>query len=677
MGLYSALELGTVDDFWRAKYGTVECPPEAQNIWRLALTKQSRESYTFFASNFCSVADKRGHLVKLIPFAGQAIHRVCLDSQLRAGLPGRLVEVKARQLGLTVENIGRGLHYSLDENKRALFLVDDEDVAAEQATRLGTMLNGLPGFLQPMRRIQNLKHLVFDNPNPKDRAKNPGLVSQAQITVPSSFRGVPPGFVCISEYAHMLPERQLAVQSGLISAMPLTPYSILIIDTTPNGIDESYYPMVMEAVEANPKWSRRLQDWKGELRAQDVLDGILGVPDCVAKGYPGVMVPMICAWYRHEEYSARSKTTPHGEMRPMTKAQKAETETTLGKISMYGGEEELELRDRYGVCLERLWWRRRKIDGYKFPTEEMRLLTFRQEFMSTIESAFVDSGAAPFDRASMDALARMERRPSAIGLFRSENEFEHWEWMGESIGNHRDPNPWHEIRLYAPPQNGEKYTMGVDTNIAYESADSDATVAQVVRFRDNKVVATYEARVPSHLLIDQLYYLYRWYFNCYYAIETAGIGYDLVRRCIERGMSNVHYYKRYDADYPEPTKYPGWETNKITRPFMDQTLLEMLCHRNPGTGKVEPLCTVPDAQTIKEIRGLSRQPSGAFKSSRGHDDHVDALEVAWCIGQDPYSGLRRINPEEAAKLKPEFESNFAMLLGRAKHDRNHPDLASL
>jgi hypothetical protein len=663
--LYRPDERTDVNGFFRSKFKTDECPQGHENIWRLALTAQVHDSYEFFASNFCTIANKAGELTTLKPFVGQAIHRVTLDSQLRAGLPGRLVEVKARQLGWTMENIARGLHYCLDENSRSMMLVDNEDVAQEQARRLGTMLNGLPGWMQPMRRIQNLKHLIFDNPNPKDRLTNPGLESAYQITVPASMRGVPQGFVCVSEYAFMDLDRQAIVQQGVFSAAPMTPRSIIIIDTTPNGMDDSYYEMVMEAVEDNPKWTRRIEGWKGELTAQDVYDGVLGVPDTVAKGYPGVYVPAICPWRLHPEYSAKSKATPLGELRPLTKAQRAETESTLGKLSKYGGDEETHLQKKYQISTERLFWRRRKIDGYKLPTEEMSLLTFRQEFLSDIESAFVDSGSAPFDRASMDALARQLREPLAVGLFRDYDKFDH-----------NSENSWQQIRIYAPPQNGERYTMGVDTNVAFESPDSDASVAQVVRWRDNKIVATYEARVDAHTLLQQLDYLYRWYFNCYYAIETAGMGYQLIRWAIDKGMSNCHYYKRYDADYPEPTKFPGWETKQNTRPLMDQTFTALLCNRNRETGKAEPEIIIPDAKTQKEIKGLTRTPTGSFKSSRGHDDHYDALCIALCIARDPYSGLTRPRDEDQDEKRREFEERFYAMT-RAPSTRNRPDLSSI
>lgn len=1035
--LYDPLERTDVAGFLTARFGSVDIPSDQANLARLAITSHVHDSYTFFASNFLHTFDKGGKNVLMKPFVGQAIHRVSLDSQLRAGLPGRLVEVKARSLGWTTENLGRALHFILDENRRAFVLVDDEDVATEQATKFNTMLNGLPAWMQPMRRIQNMKHLWFDNPNPKDRLANPGLNSISQITVPSSFRGVNGAlFVCISEYAHMDEARQEAVNIGLISALGNNPYAVLIIDTTPNGPGDSYHEMVMEAVEDNPRWTRRIENHKGEVSAEEVLEGFFGIPDCVEKGRPGKMVPAICPWRYHEEYTVRDKQHPLGQIARFTKELRGELESTLGNVAKYGGEEEVELRDKYGVSIERLFWRRCQIDNYKFPTDEQKLLAFRQEFLScieegqrvstarglipieqavvgdvtpegpvravhdfgtkpivelttksgrvirctgnhwmltpegdvqaenmlgkefvfqkpmfpkepytltydgfanttvsltvgpdlgrllgyymadgwyigttvgfacdirdqdvvediralikrcfgldagyrkvseggcilqvsdgrlrplfqglgiiqetrgnasgwkrkvcvpeviwrspqavvreflrgyfegdgwrspsgnnvkcfakdtafcrdlqvlllgfgipsylssalkqlgngeysgcelrmrvlasklfvdrigfasrrkseraplpkpkrgkglgrpakdsfdtdevvsvvhtgefghvydltiegrhyygvngltvhnTIESAFVDSGTTPFPRDSLDALERGKQVPLAVGLFEGEDRFEWWEQRGDPITHvHRDPNPWQQIRIYAGPQNGEKYTMGVDTDVAYESEDSDSTVAQIVRVRDCKIVATYEAKVGSHELIKQLLCLYRWYFNCYYAVETAGMGYDLQRRCVsDAKMSNVHMYKRYDAQDPEPTRYPGWDSQMpFVRPMMDQKLLEYVCHRDRETGKAAPLCIIPDAKTLKEIRGLLRQPSGAFKAKNGHDDHVDALEIAWCIADDPYSGISRKTPDDGGEMRQEFEQRFRWVTGEARNP-NRPSLANL
>ncbi|HEY8311317.1 MAG TPA: hypothetical protein VIG47_12210, partial [Gemmatimonadaceae bacterium] len=88
--LYRPDERTDVPGFLRAKYGTDEPPKGHENMWRMALTGQIHDSYEFFASNFVYIVDKQGDLTTLRAFVGQAIHRVALDSQLRAGLPGRL-----------------------------------------------------------------------------------------------------------------------------------------------------------------------------------------------------------------------------------------------------------------------------------------------------------------------------------------------------------------------------------------------------------------------------------------------------------------------------------------------------------------------------------------------------------------------------------------------------------
>lgn len=653
-----------VDEFARYKFGTVDCPPGHEDIWQLAYTEQFVRSPLFAIRNFFYIADKNQQLVHMDPFSGQALLDVILEAQRRAGLPGRVCSIKFRQMGNTLYCIARCLHYCLDENKRGFILVDDENVAREQATRLGTMLNGLPRWLQPHRRIQNLTHIVFENPNAKERLEDPGLNSAIQTTVPASFRGVAPGFVVIGEYAHMAEDRQEAVQTGIISASALNPNYVVVIDTTPNGFDGFYEPLASEAVEMNPKWMRRIETWKGEISAAQVLDGVLGIPDVVLKGRAGAFVPHFWPWRLHEEYSCRSKFTPRGELPRLTAAQRAETESTLGKMAQYGDDEEKEYKERWDVSTERLFWRRCKIDSYGFPTKEMKLLTFRQEFGNSVESMFIDSGSAPFDRDSIDAWQRQVREPAVVGLMRGIDEFDH-----------HAGNEYQQVRLYAPPRNGFRYVMGVDTDIAYESPDSDATVGMILRWPDFKICAAYEARVPSFFVRQQLYWLYRWYFDCYYAIETAGMGYDLVRSCIDMGMHNVHYWKRYDMAFPEESRFPGWQTDQRSRPLMDQTFTELACHRDPNSGKPDPLLTICDEKTLKEIRGLTRQPTGAFKSSRGHDDHYDALCIALCIARDPYSGLVVTREAEKRQARAEFESWFRG--GGPRSDRSHPDLANI
>lgn len=665
--LYAPDELLTPGAFLAKKFGTATpSSPEVFAQYRMAEVRQFYESPVYAISGYMKTADKAHNLVPLHPFVGQAILDTCVECQRRRGFPQRIVEVKPRQVGWTAWLLARALFNAMHFNRRSLVLVDDEDVADSYSARVGTMINALPLFLQPQRRIQNLKHVLFDNPNAKDRIENPGLNASLQITVPSPMRGIPPSFAIISEYAFMDPQRQLAVTAGLLPAIPLSEHTCVIIDTTPNGYDEFYYQTVMEAMESNEKWVRRIENAPDTLTAADVFAGALGEPDHPEHGYVLAFAP----WRIHEEYTTKTKETPRGELRMPPKKTWAEFLEDVGQNPKYGCEDELELRERYKCTDGRLYWRRAKIDSYPMPTQELRLLTFRQEFALTVNSAFVESGKTPFDRECLNVVLAQEREPLARGIMRRGEK--------DVIGIDQTwSSPWQEVRIYAGPQSDEQYAMGIDTNNSYESMEADATVAQIVRFSDHKTVATYTARVPDHILREQLFMLYRFYNNPYYAVELKGSGVSLQRTLIEMGMRHVYYWKRLDADpdETEPTKYPGWETTSKTRPMMDATLIEYICHRDPATNRPAPLVTIPDAYTLRELTGITRTNSGSLKAKPGnHDDHVDALTIAWCIMRDPYGGFRTKHTGPTHEEKTEFDRLFR---GMVSPRRNRPDLAYL
>jgi hypothetical protein len=663
--LFQPWELGSVADMLRGRFGTDTVPTD-DRAWKGAEIKSFLDSSVYALRNYMMTADpSTGRLSTLDPYTGQAILAVAKNSQKRRELPQYILEMKPRQVGWTTWILGDGLHTAMHPNRKCLILVDDEDVADEKSVQLGTMINSLPRIMQPMRRIQNLKHLVFDNPNPKQRIENPGLNSNLQITVPSSFRGNTPHFLALSEFAFYNDDVLAQVTQGLIPAMALSELTCVYIDTTPNGFDDYYYPMAMESIERNKKWIRRIEKARN-LTAQQVLDGALGEPDRPDAGF----VPAVSFWFMHEAYTTRDDN-PRGQLPRLSASKRGELEADLGRNTRYGGAEEVDLRDEKGVSLQRLYWRRRKIDSYELPTPELKLLTFRQEFTSSIHSMFVTYGNSPFDRESLDALMRQEREPIAVGRLERGDD--------NRIGIRTSAaNEWLRINFYAPPEQGQQYTMGVDCGVAYESPTSDASVAQILRFSDYKVCATLIGRVPDYILREQLYLLYQWYMHCYYAVELKGIGYQLMRSLVDMGASNYYSWKRLDAELPEPSRYPGWETSAKTRPIMDETMVELISHRNRETNACEPNIIIPDAYTLREIQSLARQPSGAVKSSSGHDDAYDALAIAACIAQDPYGGLHK----KGANVAPtrEERSDFNRLFKTTvfgRRDRNHPDLSRI
>jgi hypothetical protein len=658
---------------WTRKFGHDTPKPEEYEQFRYAETEAFDSSALFAMRNYFVIENKRGEFVKLNPWSGQLMLHVAIESQRKLARRQMVVEIKPRQIGWTSYLLGRGLWTALKPNMRASILVIEEKVADELSKKLATIYNQLPNHLRPMKRIDNLKFVVFDNPNNIDRQANPGLNSSVYIGVPSAQRGRTPHYVVASEYAFWDAAKQDEFMTGLVGAMPLDDSACVIIDTTPNGHDEGYEPLAMEAIERNPKW---VKSWESKevWTPEQIMQGALGQPDRPKGGY----VPAFWPWFKHEQYTTKDES-PFGELPKMDKKEWEETKSTLGKLSRYGNDEEELLTKHYGVSIPRIFWRRRKIDSYfttsNIKDERLRILVFSQEYASSWKDCFVDYYQSPFDSLALDYIKKHHGKlPSARGLLRKEGSkiVLDTEWQSDH----------EELRVYAGPQTDERYVMGVDTQIAFDSDEADSTVAQVLRVRDRKIVATYEAKVPSYRLRNQLKLIYDWYNHPYYAIETEGIGYGLVRECIDLGMWNTYYWKRLDRDIPEDSKFPGWETNHKTRSIMEQALIECIAHRD-GNDRPDPLVRITDIPTIEELESLKRDSSGKLAAgSRKHDDHVFALMICLAIMREasfPYStDLPENKRDKRVEQKREVNSLIKQWgsFGQTS-DRNRPDLKDL
>jgi hypothetical protein len=650
-------------EYLESRFGKQYPDPSEFNAWRTAETEGFLKSALFAIENYFVTETKAGELVPLELRVGQCLLHVCIESQLKLGLRQQIVEIKPRQVGWTTYGLARGFWRACHPNMRVSIFVLEEKVADELSKKLATFYNNLPTHLRPMKRIDNLKFVTLDQPNAAERTTNPGLNSSIFIGVPSPQRGRTPHLVVASEYAFWSSDMQMDFQTGLVAAMPLGPEACIIIDTTPNGHDESYEPLVMEALENNPKW---VKSWsrKGIPTKEDVLFGKLGQPDHPERGY----VPVFQPFFWHEEYTTKDES-PLGELPRLTVSQKKEIEGNIGKLSKYGNDEEKELRDKYGVSIYRLWWRRRKIDSYKsLADERLRLLAFRQEYAADWSSCFVDYDLSPFDPLALDYLARNVKTPAARGILRD---------TGLRIEVDVTWNSEHEdVRIYAPPSGTDNYVMGVDTQIAYDSDEADSTVAMVMRVRDWKVVAVYQAKAPQYRIREQIRLLYKWYNNAYTAIETEGIGYGLVRELYDLGVTNQYYWKRLDNDMPKETTYLGWETNYKTRAGLEQGIIEALAHRTPD-GKPDPLVIIPDHETVRELQTVKRDSSGNIKaSSRAHDDHFMALGICLRIMADSSFPYRSGNRKNEVRMEMNaLIRELAPNLGPSR--RNNPSLDDL
>lgn len=634
--------------------------------------KQFYVSPTFAIRNFLYTVDKEADLVAIDPWVGQTILDLCQESQRRAGRAQRVIEIKARQLGWTTYNLGKAFWAALHPRMKVGMLVNDDDVAAAMMQKVGEMYNNLPGWMRPMKRIDNPKQLVLDNPDPRTRDENPGLGSQIIITVPNSLRGFTPNYFIWSEMAFTAEDKMDLVFEGVIGGMGKHKKSCVIIDTTPNGHDEYYKPMVEEAVERNPKWVKAWER-KGAPTREDVINGILGQPDDLSD-----WVPAFCPWHWHEEYTTQDEH-PAGQLPPLSPEEVQHIRATLGKLEKYGGAEEIELVERFGVSIYRIAWRRSKINDLKGSDQWERLLKFRQEYPTTWYGGFVNFGRGVFSARGLEKLAYFDpqkpkygvREPLARGMLRRDDK-------GKIFLSQRADTHWGEVRIWALPERGEEYVMGVDTSIAYHSPDADSNVAIVLRRRDRKQVATLDMKLPPQDVIDQTELLYRWYNDAYLGIEMENNGYDMSHQLYRRGCRNQYFYRRFDVVPDEPpTKGLGWETNGKTRPTLQGCILRAVDAKDEYE-EPEPDLIITDAITMQQLRDVTRdKETGVIENdSGGHDDHFMALAIALAIDEDPWKPYAP-RSDKAKRQELNALVRRSGLRDQSRSDRNHPQYADL
>ena len=406
------------------------------------MSRTSLSSHIFFQRNYAYAVDKyTDEMVLSDPWFGQTGLDYAIETQRRAGYAQRIIEIKPRQVGWTQALLSRGVWTCLHPNRNVLLFVPDRDVVRKTMKRVGVILNNLPEWLLPMKRIDNENLIEFENPNHRERDVNPGLGSSFACLVPADFRGATNiNMVILSEFAKY--HKHINVQQFLDSlqgGVAESENTCIVIDTTPMGHDMYYEPQAMEACERNPKWVERWYS-KTPVSREDVINGYFGEPE-----RPEDWIPFFTRWVDHEPYTTKDDSV-RGELPRMRKEQ---IDTMLngekgiqriGTVPKYGNDEEIWLQKDHHASIGQLWWRRNKIDKNAGPDWRYRLLGFRQEFAITHTDCFVSYGTTPFDPRCLDAIRQMIQPPYATGLMRDSDKGVYLDTTFRS--------DWEEVRIW-------------------------------------------------------------------------------------------------------------------------------------------------------------------------------------------------------------------------------------
>jgi hypothetical protein len=334
---------------------------QADNLRKL------RDDFTFYAPTMLQIRTKVGELVPFeLNYMQQRINAE-IERQRALNKPVRIIVLKARQMGCSTLTEGRLFHQTTMHKLTTSMIVAHKDDASTNLFNMSKLFyECMPEELRPMRKASNAKELVFENPttNAKEKAANPGLRSKIKIET-AGAEGVGRSDtlhnVHISELAHWKPKEKVKeIMAGLLQAVPNTPNSMIIVESTANGVGGYFYDM-----------------WQ------------------LSKEGKNDFVPLFFAWFEHPEY--RMPVLDGFMLDP----------------------EERELRDLYHLDDEQLVWRRWCIANDCNGDKEI----FKQEYPSNDIEAFLSSGRPVFNTAILNAMLQETKAtpPNWVGNMTEEN----------------------------------------------------------------------------------------------------------------------------------------------------------------------------------------------------------------------------------------------------------------
>ncbi|MEG1996868.1 MAG: hypothetical protein RR051_00340, partial [Clostridiales bacterium] len=272
-----------------------------------------------------------------------------IERQKKAGQPVRIIILKARQMGFSTAVAALFYHATItQQNVNSLVVAHKADASTNIFNKAKLFYEESPQILRPMRKSSNAKEMLFENASSgRDKMGNPGLRYKILIgTAVDKEAGR-------SMTSHNFHASELAfwpypteTMAALSQTVPLQPNTMVIIESTANGIGGEFYE----------RWIR-------------------------AERGEGNFVPLFFPWYMLAEYAM-----------PAPDGFKAD-------------DEEKELQEKFGLTNDQLQWRRWCIQNNCVGSLDI----FHQEYPATPEEAFLSSGRPVFDvKALNDALLNAE-----------------------------------------------------------------------------------------------------------------------------------------------------------------------------------------------------------------------------------------------------------------------------
>lgn len=518
----------------------------------------------WFMQNFLKIRDKNANLIDFKINKAQKAFEEEIKRCEREGIPKRFIILKARQMGFSTFTEGLIYHDTSTNPLKTSMIIAHEDSASQNLFNMSKLFyEEMPEVLKPMKKYANGKVLSFENPTTDDSEKrrNPGLRSKITVSTAGTVEVGRSGTIHnihASEVA-FFPDAKTTML-GLLQCVPDAPNTLVVLESTANGIGGYFYEQWQMAV-------------KGE-------------SDFIPLFYPWFFDPS----YTRDFITSEQREEFINEVEMTTKDDKGNVVYT----------EEKRLMIEHNLTYEQLFWRkwaiRNKCGG--------DLDSFRQEYPSTPEEAFIASGRPVFD------VGALRKYLTAI----KEPERGYLKEVGNKIEFIKDPKGY--LHVFNHPEPGKYYAVGAD--VAEGKADGDYSVG-MVGSDDFKLHCMWYGHIDPDLFGEELVKLSKYYNQAYLGVENNNHGLATIKAIQKKEYWNLFFTKTYDRITDKTTQKVGWNTNGKTKPLMIDKLKEFIR---------EMYLDIPSKIVIMELLSYIICDDGSTNAQQGsHDDTVMALAI--------------------------------------------------
>lgn len=517
-----------------------------------------------YIPNFLYIRNKNAELVKFKPNKPQKRLRDTIERLRKQGKPVRIIILKARQMGFSTYTEADCFHQTVTNKMFSSTIIAHEEQASQNLYNMfKRYFENLPDALRPMRKRNNAKELLFENPTTDDleKRRNPGLQSTVKVATAKNTatgRSQTINYLHASEVAFW--DNPKETFTGLLQCVPHSAKSTVIMESTANGVGDYFYDMWNNAVAGKNEF-----------------------------------VPLFFAWFEMDEYSLPFETEEEKEefIKEVNYEFKDEEGNTVHT-------EEYELMQDFGVSYEQLKWRRWCISNNCNCDVEQ----FHQEYPSTPEEAFIASGRPRFNIGVLKQYRRQAK----------EGDIGRLEYSGNRVVFSPDPNG--DVEIWKYPEEGKHYCIGAD--VAEGLITGDYSVCYVGD--DNfDICLRYRTHIDPDLFGRELVKIAKYYNEAYIGCENNNHGLTTLKAIQNEEYWNIFFTKTYDKIADTVTQKIGWSTTPRTKPLMINKLAEFI--RNKWIGIKDKILIQEMFTYVIDDKGSTNAQDGC------HDDTVMALAI--------------------------------------------------